>query len=229
MPLTADFFRHTGDADATPHPRVPGDVAPEHGAPLGPSEASRLRQTVTAIDLHAGRVHDDVLHPLGYEPAVEPAPLPARLIATADAGVIGSSTPLRGPSDLLMQARDSTRRHRALPRPLRRPGREAKFPGRDAECKSQTQGRPRCRCLILAGCHWSSRRWTPACVVQPMGFADVCRSFTPAALVRLVPLQRISCDSTQGSTKGTVASTYMPAPCTSASQTRMERYWSIGI
>jgi hypothetical protein len=169
MPVTAGFFLPTGAADETPHPRCSCDVAQEQGEPLVPSEASRLRPTVTAIDRTAGRVHDAVLHPLGLYTAGEPQALPARLVAPDNAGVMGSSTPLLGPSPLLRQDLESTRRHRALPRPLRCPRREAKFPGRDAEVKGQQQGRPRGRCLILAGRHWGRHRWTPSLVVQPIG------------------------------------------------------------
>jgi hypothetical protein len=168
-PVTAVFFRHPGDADDTPHPLCPCDVAQEPGEPLVHLEAIRLRPTVTASDRKAGRVYDAVLHPLGLSTAVEPTAIPARLVATDDAGVMGSSTPRLGPSHLLLQDLESTRRHRARPRPRRRPSREAKFPGHDAEFKGQKQGRPRWSCLILAGRHGCSHRWTPSFVVQPMG------------------------------------------------------------
>jgi hypothetical protein len=89
MQLPAVFFLHTGDADDPPHPPFPGDVAQEPGEQLVHIEALRLRPTVTAIDLNAGRVYDAVLHPLGLSTAVEPKAIPARLVATDDVGVMG--------------------------------------------------------------------------------------------------------------------------------------------
>jgi hypothetical protein len=89
MPWTAVFCLHTGDADDPPHPLCSCDVTQEQGAPLVPIEASRLRPTVTAMDLNAGRVHDAVRHPLGLSTAVEPQAIPARRVAPDDAGVMG--------------------------------------------------------------------------------------------------------------------------------------------
>jgi hypothetical protein len=88
-PVPAVCGRHTGAAAETPHPLCPCAVAQPQGAPRVPIEASRLRPTVTAIALHAGRVHDAVLHPLGLSTAVEPTAIPARLLATDDAGGMG--------------------------------------------------------------------------------------------------------------------------------------------
>jgi hypothetical protein len=66
MELTAVFFLYTRDTHDTPHPLFPSDIAQEHGEQLMHIEAIRLRSTVTTIDFNAGRVHDDVLHPLSH-------------------------------------------------------------------------------------------------------------------------------------------------------------------
>ena len=168
-PPAAGFCLPTGAADETPPPLCAGAVAPAPGAPRVPSKAVRRRPTGTARALTAGRVPAAVLPPLGRSRAGEPKALPARLVATDDAGVRGSSQPRRGPSPLLRQDRASTRRPRARPRPRRRPSRDAKVPGRDAEVKGQQQGRRRGRGLLRAGHHGCRHRWTPACIVQPMG------------------------------------------------------------
>jgi hypothetical protein len=168
-PPAAVFCLPTGAADETPPPLCAGAVAPAPGAPRVPSKAVRRRPTGTARALTAGRVPAAVLPPLGRSRAVEPKALPARLVATADAGVRGSAQPRRGPSPLLRQDRERPRRPRARPRPRRRPRRDAQVPGRDAECKGQQQGRRRGRGLLRAGHHGCRHRWTPACIVQPMG------------------------------------------------------------
>jgi hypothetical protein len=166
MPVTAGFFLHTGDAHDPPPPLFPRDRAPEPGQPLVPSAASRLRPPGTALDCQAGRGHHTVLHPRGHDTAGEPQAIPARLVATADAGVSGSSQPRRGPSALLLPDMESPCRPTARPRPRRRPGRDAKVPGREAAFKGQTQGRPLGRGLLLGGRRWWRHRWTPARVVQ---------------------------------------------------------------
>ncbi|HSF32694.1 MAG TPA: hypothetical protein VLK82_19750 [Candidatus Tectomicrobia bacterium] len=72
-----------------------------------------------------------------------------------------------------MRREPEQRCHRAFSWPLRHPGRETQFPGRDAEFNGQKQGRPVCCCLIRTGRRWCSHRWTPSCVVQHMGFVAV--------------------------------------------------------
>jgi hypothetical protein len=39
---------------------------------------------------------------------------------------------------------------------------------------------------------YAPEHWTPSPVVQPIGFADFCRSLTPAALASLISLHRVS-------------------------------------
>lgn len=88
MQLPAIFFLQTWDPHATPYPLFPRDIAQKHSEQLMHIEAICLRSTVTTIACNAGRVHDDVLHPLSHSTAVEPEPIPAGLVTTADAGVI---------------------------------------------------------------------------------------------------------------------------------------------
>jgi hypothetical protein len=168
MPWTAVVFLHTGDAHDPPPPLFPRDRAQAHGQPRVHLAASRLRPTGTALDCQAGRVHHTVLHPLGHSTAGEPKAIPARLVATDDAAVSGSSKPLCGPSELLLQDMESPCRHTALPRPRRRPGRDATVPGREAAFKGQQQGRLLGRGLLLGGRRWWRHRWTPARVVQQL-------------------------------------------------------------
>jgi hypothetical protein len=192
MALTAGFCLSTRNTHDTPYPLFPSDRAPEPGEPLRPSEASRLRAPVPTLDCNAGRVPADVRHPPRHSTAVEPKDLPACLVTTHDAGVIRSSTTPLGPGHLLIEAGDVPGGQRACSWPLRHPGRATQFPDRHAEVKGHKQGRPVCRGLIRLGRRWCSHRWTPACVVQHLGFAAVYGSLTPAALVCLVPLHRIS-------------------------------------
>jgi hypothetical protein len=173
MALTAVFCLSTRDTPETPHPLFPSDLAQEHGAQLRHIEASRLRSPVTTLDCKAGRVHDDGLHPLRHYTAVEPKALPARLVTTHAAGVIRSSNTPLGPGPLRIEVVAVPGCHRAFSWPRRPPGRETQFPGRHAEFTGQKQGRPGCRCLIRIGRRWCSQRWTPACVVQHLGFAAV--------------------------------------------------------
>jgi hypothetical protein len=101
MQLAAVFCLHAGDTDNTPHSLFSSNVAQEHGEQLGHIETIRLRPTVTAIDFNARRVHHEVLHPRGDPAAVEPEPIPAGLVTTNDAGVLGSSNTPLGPGNLL--------------------------------------------------------------------------------------------------------------------------------
>jgi hypothetical protein len=110
-----------------------------------------LGAAMAPMHCKARRVHYEVLHPRGHQTAVEPEPIAAGLVATDDAGVLGDSKTLLGPSDLLMQDVASPCRHTTLPRPRRRPDGEAKLPGIDAQCKGEKQGRLMCGCLIHAG------------------------------------------------------------------------------
>jgi hypothetical protein len=170
---TAIVCRHPRDTHAAPPPRCPRDRAAEPGAQLRPSEAIRLRSQGTPIACTAGRLHDAVLPPLRHSTAVAPAPLPAGLVTTDDAGVLRPSQTPRGPGHRRIQAVDVPGGPRAFAWPRRHPGREPQCPGRDAECKGQQPGRPGCRWLIRAGRRWCRPRWPPACVVQSMTFAAV--------------------------------------------------------
>jgi Transposase IS116/IS110/IS902 family len=106
MERTAMFVLHTRDPNAAPHPLFPRAIAQEHGGPMMHLEAIRLRSTVTTIDFTAGRIHDDVLHPLRPSTAGVPEPIPAGLITTDDAGVIRSSQTPLGPGHLRSQGVD---------------------------------------------------------------------------------------------------------------------------
>jgi hypothetical protein len=171
--LTAIVCLQTREPHATPSPLLPSAITPAPGAPLRDIEAIRLRSTVTPIDCTAGRVPHDGLHPLRHSTAVAPEPIPAGLVTTDDAGVIRSATPPLGLSHLLTQAGDVPGATGPCSWPLRHPGRDTPFPGRDAECKGQQPGRPVCRGLSRLARRWWSQRSPPSCVVQPMGFAAV--------------------------------------------------------
>jgi hypothetical protein len=169
MPVTAVFCLHPGDTHATPHPLCPSDLAEEPGEPLRHREAVRRRSTGPPMDFTAGGVDDAGLPPLRHSPAGEPAPLPAGLVTTDNAGVIRASNAPLGPDALLSQAMDVPGWHRACSWPLRHPGRDATRPGRDAKGKGQQQDRPGWRGLIRRGRRGGRQRSTPSCVVQPLG------------------------------------------------------------
>ena len=129
-------------------------MAQPHRQPREHFQTVSVGAAVAPIHFKARRVRHEALHPRGDQAGVEPEPIAAGLVATDDADVMESSTTRLGPSDLLMQDADSTCRHPALPRPLRRPSGEAKFPGIDAQFKGEKQGRLMCGCLIHAGHRW---------------------------------------------------------------------------
>jgi hypothetical protein len=169
-PVFIGSARHPHPTPALPLPR---HVAPPHRPPLVPVQSSGRGAPVAPSPVTARRVHPAVLHPGGDQAAVAPAPIAAGLVATDEAGVMGSSNTWLGLGDLRRQDRESPCRPTALPRPRRRPGGAAKLPGMDAQCEREQQGRLMWGCLIQAGRGWWGHRWSPASVVQPMGFADV--------------------------------------------------------
>jgi hypothetical protein len=116
--LPQHFVLRGRDADHFPQPRLAQHEAYQHGQQLLHGQFVGLRPAVSPVHFDAGRIHHDVLHPVGLEKPMQPEAIASRFIDTVDRRIGWQAKPTLGVSDLCQEPLQVPGPDRDLPRGL---------------------------------------------------------------------------------------------------------------
>jgi hypothetical protein len=128
MNLAPILFGECGHLDDAPDLLLAAGRADEHRHELACIEAIRLRPSAAPIHLDARGIDDAVRNAPAHEIAMQPESIPASLVRTLHRGAGRQAKVHLRPTDLRLERREPTRRHRAHERHLNDPGGHRELP-----------------------------------------------------------------------------------------------------